>query len=86
MKCWKTGTCISGLDMTERVEEIDGYKVRLQRSQNGDYPRYHAEARDDLWGRYAEVFAEDAYDALSKLADRANLNRDEVLITFGIEP
>ena len=72
--------------MNERCHEVDGWKLRLQRSANTDYPKYHAEARDDLWGRYAEAFGEDAYDVLSKLADRANLNRDEVLITFGITP
>lgn len=72
--------------MIERTEEIDGYKIRLQRSTNGDYPRYHAEGRDDLWGRYGEAFAESAYDALSKLADLLKIDREEVLITFGLVP
>lgn len=70
--------------MTERCEEIDGWKVRLVRSSNADYPKYHAEARDDLWGKYGEAFAETADDALRKLAARTDLDTDELLITFGV--
>lgn len=71
--------------MTERTEEIDGYKIRLCKTDNGDYPRYKAEARDDLWGRYAEAYAENSHDALCKLADRIGLDQEEVLITFGVK-
>lgn len=70
--------------MTERTEEIDGWKVRLSRTGNGDYPKFHAEAKDDLWGKYGEAFAETADDALRRLAHQTEIDVDELLITFGM--
>jgi len=65
--------------------EVDGYKIRLVKSDAGEYPKYKAEARDDLWGKYGEAYAETSYDALCKLSERMEIDRDEVLITFGVQ-
>lgn len=70
--------------MQEVTHFVDGFRVRLQRR---DEPvKYHAEAKDDVWARYEETFAGTAYDALSKLAAKTGIERDELLITFGLEP
>lgn len=72
--------------MNERVEEIDGWKVRLLRAECGEYPRYKAEARSDVFGRYAETYAENSHDVLSKLAAVIELDREKLLSTFGSQP
>ena len=72
--------------MTERCEEIGGYKIRLQRTDNGDYPRFRVEARNETLGLYDEKFSESEYDGLSKSAAAIGLNRELVLRKFGITP
>ena len=71
--------------MQEVTAHVDGWVVRLMRTECGDYPRYKAEGRDDRWGRYGEAFAENGREALTKLSERTGLDLDELLITFGIE-
>ncbi len=36
--------------------------------------------------KYGEAYAENSYDALCKLAERMELDREEILITFGLTP
>lgn len=72
--------------MMQVCHEVDGYTIRLAKSDNGEYPKYKAEARDDLWGKYGEAYAENSFDALCKLAERMELDREELLITFGLKP
>lgn len=72
--------------MLEVYHDVDGYQVRLQRSNGQEYyPKYRAEAKDDTWGNYYEACASTAYDALARLADKSGIDREELLITFGYE-
>ena len=71
--------------MQEVTAHVDGLVVRLMRTECGDYPRYKAECRDEMWGRYSVAFAENGREALTKLSEQTGLDLDELLITFGIE-
>ncbi len=69
--------------MPNRQEiEIDGWKVRLSQ-QFGDTPAYKAEARDPLWGKYAEGFGNTAIEALTKVRDKTGVDLQELLASFG---
>lgn len=71
--------------MVEVVHSVEGHIVRLQRC-DGEFPKYHAEARNHLLGTYSSVFANEATDCLSKLSHKAGIDRSKLLVVFGYEP
>lgn len=63
--------------------EIDGWHIRLWPPM-GERTCYHCEARDPLWGRYAEGFGVSPTEALENMRIRTELDRDELLRSFGV--
>ena len=70
--------------MSEVAHRIGARRIRV-RTLDGPI-KVEAEVYDDVWRTYWKAHASTVYDALSKVAASANMNREHLLIIFGIEP
>ncbi len=61
--------------------EIEGWKIRLL-APMGNRTKFHVEAKDPMWGKYAESCGPTAIEALEGLAIKTGLDRQELIETF----
>lgn len=63
--------------------EIDGWKIRAW-GPYGARIKYHVEAREPTWGKFAEAYGTTLTEAIERVAEKTGIERQELLATFGL--